>query len=160
MKTTHRIHPAGDSFGSFIILILVILVISAIGGCMWGMPKYRIYSQTLRGEAMLREAEWTKKVMVEEARAKEDAATMIAKARVTQADAEGQAEVVRATATAKANGIIGESLKGNEAYLRYLWIMGLHDGKGERIYIPTEAGLPILEAGKAGHVALEQPAAK
>ena len=26
---------------------------------------------------------------------------------------------------------------------------GLQEGKGERIYIPTEAGMPILEAGKA-----------
>jgi|TARA_B100002003_G_C14041045_1_gene501641 hypothetical protein len=33
--------------------------------------------------------------------------------------------------------------------LRYVWIKGLQDGNGERIYIPTEAGLPILEAGKA-----------
>ncbi|MGQ9426658.1 hypothetical protein ACXYTJ_12645 [Gilvimarinus sp. F26214L] len=29
----------------------------------------------------------------------------------------------------------------------FVWV----DGKGERIYVPTEAGLPILEAGKAGN---------
>ncbi|RZF83206.1 hypothetical protein EXT46_07105 [Pseudoalteromonas sp. CO325X] len=56
----------------------------------------------------------------------------------------------RAKAAAQANKIIGESLKGNEEYLRYVWIKGLQDGSGERIYIPTEAGLPILEAGEAG----------
>ncbi|UCF13227.1 MAG: hypothetical protein JSW06_02940 [Thermoplasmatales archaeon] len=39
-----------------------------------------------------------------------------------------------------------ESLKQNEAYLRYLWIQGLHDGSSEVIYIPTEANLPILES--------------
>lgn len=61
---------------------------------------------------------------------------------------QGQAEVERAKATAEANRIIGESLKNNEAYLSYLWIQGLKDGTGERIYIPTEAGLPILEAGE------------
>ena len=43
--------------------------------------------------------------------------------------------------------VVSDSLKDNEAYLRYIWIKGLNDGKGERIYIATEAGLPILEAG-------------
>ena len=61
-----------------------------------------------------------------------------------------QADIERAKAAAEANRIIGESLKDNEEYLRYIWIKGLQEGKGERIYIPTEAGLPILEAGKAG----------
>ena len=57
-----------------------------------------------------------------------------------------QAEVERAKGVAEANEIIGESLKENEAYLRYLWIIGLQDGSSEVIYIPTEANLPILEA--------------
>lgn len=130
---------------SRITLIAVVLIgIIAVG--MWGCPQYKVYSQTARGTADLREAEWTKKIKIEEARATEEAATMIAKARVTQAEAEGQAEVARAKATAEANRIIGESLKENDAYLRYLWIMGLQDSSGERVYIPTEAGLPILEA--------------
>ncbi|WP_421713599.1 FAD-dependent oxidoreductase [Alteromonas abrolhosensis] len=99
--------------------------------------------------------------LIEEAKAREQAALMQAKARVTLAQAEGEAKIVqakaegladieRAKAAAEANRIIGESLKGNEEYLRYVWIKGLQDGNGERIYIPTEAGLPILEAGKAG----------
>ena len=53
-----------------------------------------------------------------------------------------------AKGTAEANRIIGDSLKNNEAYLRYLWIHNLEEGKNEVIYIPTEAGMPILEAGK------------
>lgn len=149
MKSKHRIHPAGDSFG-FAIAFVVLAIVAIIALGMWGIPKYMIYSQTSRGTADLREAEWTKKIKIEEARATEEAATMIAQARITQAKAEGQAEIERAKATAEANRIIGESLKGNDDYLRYLWIMGLQDSTGERIYIPTEAGLPILEAGKAG----------
>ncbi len=35
------------------------------------------------------------------------------------------AEVIRAEGVAKANKIIGDSLKDNEGYLRYLWIQGL-----------------------------------
>ena len=39
-------------------------------------------------------------------------------------------------------------LKENEAYLRYLWIQNLESGSNSVVYVPTEAGLPILEAGK------------
>jgi hypothetical protein len=141
--STKQRHPRGEASGILIFAIFLILIIAM---AMWGIPKYRIYSQTARGTADLREAEWTKKIQIEEARGREEAATMMAEARVTQARAEGAAEVERAKATAEANKIIGDSLKGNDDYLRYLWIMGLQDSNGERIYIPTEAGLPLLEA--------------
>jgi regulator of protease activity HflC (stomatin/prohibitin superfamily) len=58
------------------------------------------------------------------------------------------AEVERARGVAEANKIIGESLKGNEAYLRWQWIQNLESGSNSVIYVPTEAGLPILEAGQ------------
>ena len=119
--------------------ILSILVFSIlfgiIGGLCYGIPQYRVYSQTKAGEAEFSRAEQNRRVAVEEARAKLDAA-------VHEADA----EIERARGVAEANEIIGESLKNNEAYLRYLWIIGLHDGNGETVYIATEAGLPILEA--------------
>jgi hypothetical protein len=138
---------------------LFFAVIISIGLLMWGWPKYNLYRMEMHGRAALKEAEWSKQILIEEARAQETASLMQATARVTLAQAEGEAQVVRAKAegladiesakaAAEANRIIGESLKGNEEYLRYIWIKGLHDGKGERIYIPTEAGLPILEAGR------------
>lgn len=46
----------------------------------------------------------------------------------------------------KADKIIGQSLKGNEEYLNYLWINNIEKSNSEKIYIPTEAGMPILEA--------------
>jgi len=115
----------------------VTLFFMLVGSCMWGCPRYRIYSQDLRGQAELREAEWTKKVAIEEAKAQEDSATF-----------EANAEIARARGVAEANKIIGNSLKDNDGYLRWLWIKGLQDGSSEVIYIATEAGLPILEAGK------------
>jgi regulator of protease activity HflC (stomatin/prohibitin superfamily) len=119
-------------------LILFAIIAGLISGLMWGLPKYRIYRQTLRGEANLREQEWVKKVSIEQAKAEKESA-------ILKADA----EVARARGVAEANTIIGESLKNNEGYLRYLWINQLQSGEGkEVIYIPTEAGLPILEAGK------------
>ncbi|MFV8781013.1 hypothetical protein ACNKU7_01205 [Microbulbifer sp. SA54] len=84
------------------------------------------------------------------ARAKVTLAEAEDKANVAHAKAEGLADIKRAKAVAEANRIIGESPKNNEEYPRYIWIKGLQEGKGERIYIPTEAGPPILEAGKAG----------
>jgi len=60
------------------------------------------------------------------------------------------AEVSRAEGVARANKIIGASLHDNEAYLRYLWIQTLEHGKESNtvVYVPTEANLPVLEAGR------------
>lgn len=128
-------HRPGFIAESIVFLGGAVAVAAVLFLFMWGMPKYRIYKQDLRGQAELREAEWTKKISIEEAKALKDSAVLRA-----------EAEVERAKGVAAANKIIGDSLKGNEEYLRYLWIDGLADSQGERIYIPTEAGLPILEA--------------
>ena len=108
-----------------------------VGAGMYGCPKYSVYEQRLAGEAQLAHAQASKEVAVAEAKAKMESASLLS-----------QAEVIRADGVAKANKIIGESLKGNEAYLRYLWIQNLENSQNEVIYIPTEAGLPILEAGR------------
>lgn len=129
--------PGGsESKGTLVAVIsFLLLVVLLIAGFAWGLPKYRIYRQDLRGQAELREAEWTKRISIEEAKALKESATLKA-----------DADIERAKGIAESNRIIGDSLRGNEAYLRFLWIEGLKDGSGERIYIPTEAGLPILEA--------------
>lgn len=109
------------------------------------------------GKSILIKAENEKKAMIEEAKAKNEAAEMDAEAmvkietaraesKIIKAKGDAKAEVERAKGVAEANKIIGQSLKGNSEYLKYLMIQGLNEGKGERIYIPTEAGLPILEA--------------
>ena len=56
------------------------------------------------------------------------------------------AEIIRATGVAKANEIIGNSLKDNREYLQYLYITGIEEGsqKGNvTIYVPTEGGMPV-----------------
>lgn len=107
---------------------------------MWGCPQYSIYEQRLSGEAELAKATYNRQIKVKEAEAAKESATLLA-----------QGEIERAKGVAEANRIIGRSLEGNESYLRYLWIHNLGEGKNETIYIPTEAGLPILEAGKRKH---------
>jgi len=116
-------------FGIFAFGVLILLA-------MWLMPKYRIYKQDLAGQANLRQQEWEKKISIESAKAKKESATL-----------EADAEVERAKGVAKANEIIAGSLEGNESYLRYLWIDKIADNPNV-IYVPTEASLPILEAGR------------
>ena len=118
-----------------VIFVMAILIIAIIVIAMFGLPIYRVWQKEKRGEANLREAEWSKKIAVEEAKAVKESAVYRA-----------EAEVERAKGVAEANQIIGKSLRENEQYLRYLWILGLQDGNSEVIYVPTEANLPILEA--------------
>ncbi len=130
------------------IIIGAIMIIAFIAITMWVLPKYKIYRLDLSGQADLREAEWTKKILIEQAKAERDSATLQAERDLERAKGFSLSEVERAKGVAEANRIIGDSLKGNDVYLRYLWIQGLHDGNSEIIYIPTEANLPILEAGR------------
>lgn len=116
------------------------LASGGIGGCMWGYPRYTVYSQTMRGKADFKEAEINRQIVVEEARAQEEALAM-------RARGEAEREKIKADATAYAVDKIGTTLETNPAYLRWMWINEIAGGDGERIYIPTEAGVPILEAG-------------
>lgn len=121
------------SAGALIVLLLGL----ALSGAMFGCPKYNVYSQRMEGEALLAHAQASKEIAVAEAKAKMESASLLA-----------QAEVARAKGVAEANKIIGDSLRGNESYLRYLWIMevaGNQQGKTV-VYIPTEGNLPLLEA--------------
>jgi regulator of protease activity HflC (stomatin/prohibitin superfamily) len=100
-----------------------------------GLPIYGVWQQSLAGKAELQKAEYTRQVAVLEAQAKMDSAQKLA-----------EAEIIRAGGVAKANQIIGDSLKDNREYLQYLYITGLEEGsqKGNvTIYVPTEGGMPV-----------------
>lgn len=99
--------------------------------------KYNVWSSALKGEAELKRADWNRRISVLEAQAKKDSASLLA-----------TSEILRAEGVAKANKIIGDSLKNNESYLRYLWIDSIQHTKDQIIYVPTEANLPILEANR------------
>lgn len=117
----------------------LIMAVAIVALPMWGCPRYSVWQQGLAGEAKLKEAESSRRIAIEEAKAKLESAKMLA-----------DAEKIQAQGVADANRIIADGLAGpgGEAYLRYLWIKGLNDGSSEVIYVPTEANLPILEAGK------------
>jgi regulator of protease activity HflC (stomatin/prohibitin superfamily) len=110
--------------------LLSLFVINAIVG-----PLYNVWAQSLQGKAELQKAEYTRQVAVLEAQAKKDSAQQLA-----------DAEIIRAGGVAKANQIIGDSLKDNREYLQYLYITGLEDGSKNgnvTIYVPTEGGMPV-----------------
>lgn len=118
--------------------VFIFLAACLISVGMWGCPQYSVYEQRLQGEAELARATYNRQVKVREAEAVKESSTLLA-----------EAEVERAKGVAEANKIIGDSLKGHEEYLRWLYIEGLKENKQNQvIYVPTEAGLPIMEAGK------------
>lgn len=135
-----NMHRRGEAEAIVVVILIIValvLIAGGVGGCCWVGPKYNVYEQEMEGQAQFAKAESTRKVAVLEAQAKMDASKLLA-----------QAEIERAKGVAEANRIIGDSLKGNEDYLHYLWINNLHEGKNDVIYIPTEAGIPIMEAGR------------
>jgi regulator of protease activity HflC (stomatin/prohibitin superfamily) len=107
---------------------------------LWGCPKYNVYSSSMEGEAKLAHAQFEREIQVRDAQGKLEASKLLA-----------QTDVERAIGIAKANSIIGQSLKNNDSYLKWLYIEALKEKTGEVIYVPTEAGMPILEAGKRIH---------
>lgn len=123
-----------STFGAFFLVVLIC-------GGLYGCPQYYVYTSRLGGEAELAHAEYSKRVAVQTSQARLDSAKL-----------EAQTDVARAEGVAKANKILAESLGGPEGYLRWKYIQMLEDtanAKGrDVIYVPTEANLPILEAGK------------
>lgn len=119
---------------------LLVIGCGLIALMLWGCPTYHVWQQSKSGEAALRRAEQDRQIAIEEAKAKVEAAKLLA-----------TSEVERARGVAEANAIIGGGLKGNEEYLRYLWIQSLQEtaSQGDKvIYVPTEANLPVLEASR------------
>lgn len=112
------------------------LVVAVFG--MWGCPRYSVYRARKEGEAQLAHAVSAKEVAVAEAKAKWEAAPMLA-----------AADTLRAQGIAASNRIIGQSLKDNPSYLQWLFIEQLKDTKDQVIYIPSGMmGMPIMEANR------------
>jgi len=114
-------------------IAIVGFLIGLIAFSMWGLPKYGVYRRTQRGKAELAEAQFSKQTKLEEAKANLEAEKLNA-----------QSEIERAKGAAESIKVEGGQL--TDEYIKYLWVRNLENGKSEKIYIPTEAGLPILEA--------------
>lgn len=120
-----------------LVIVGLFLIVGGIGGCMYYGPEYNVYSAKMAGQATLAEANSSRFAQVAQSKAKSEAAEF-----------EARAEVTRAYGVAKANKIIADGLGGPAGYLDYLKIQALTDSKDRIIYVPTEASLPITEAGR------------
>lgn len=101
------------------------------GAMLFLWPKYRVYSQELRGQAALAEAKSSKQVQVEQARGELESSKL-------------RAEAIK---------VIGKAAQDYPEYRNQEFIgafgEALREGQIEQIiYVPTEANIPILEAGK------------
>ena len=126
-------------FGPTLALILGGLIVVVL--VLVGLPTYNVYRKQMAGKAAYEQAVQDRRIRVLEAQASLDSARLTA-----------QAEIERARGPNEANRIMSESLGGPDNYLRWAYIHMLQEtaGRGDRqvIYIPTEAGMPILEAGQ------------
>ena len=96
-----------------------------------GCPHYKVYSYKYHGMAELERAEQNRQILVKQAAAERDAAVQ-------------RAEAIR---------IVGEAAQKYPEYRQQEFIgafaEAVKDGKiNQIIYVPTEANIPLTEAGK------------
>jgi len=133
-KTQNRI-----SEWSFAIVVIAFFV-GVVWLFMWGIPKYRVWETEIGiesaqniGKAEMVRAEENRKIAIEEAKANLEVQKLNSKA-----------EVERAKGMAQAIEI--ENGKLTTLYIQYLWVRNIDKMDGDKIYIPTESNLPLLEA--------------
>ncbi|ANK12441.1 hypothetical protein [Erythrobacter neustonensis] len=119
-----------------LLVLLAVVVGGGLGSCA-AYNSMRVWNAQTAGEAELAQARQNRQIATLEAEAKLESAKLLA-----------QAEVERARGVAEANRIVADGLGGPEGYLRYLYIENIAQSQGQIIYVPTEGGLPILEAGR------------
>lgn len=113
-------------------------ILGFIGFLLWFFPVYGVWSSRKSGEAELAEAQFAEQVAQAEANA-----------RLNAAETNKQAAIIEAAAVAAQIEKIGANLQKHDLYLKWQWIKMMEERpEASTIYIPTEAGMPILEAGK------------
>lgn len=134
MKTYNTTTGMKITFKAIILGVIAFIVIAV--GLMFGIPAYRVWSQEMEGKAELAKAEQNRKIKIAEAEANLEAEKLNA-----------LAEIERAKGAAEAIKIENGSL--TPTYIQYLWVRQQNLNPGDKvIYVPTETGLPILEAGR------------
>ena len=109
--------------GGFLFIVLILLF-------MFGWPHYKVWKQGMDGQAALAEAEQSKMIQVQVAKAELESAKL-------------RAEAIK---------LVGQAAKDYPEYRKQEFIgafgEALRDGKIQQIiYVPTEANIPIVEAG-------------
>lgn len=113
------------------IFLVIALVACVIFGSVWTWSHLRVMNATSIGKSELARAEQNRQIKIKTAEAERDAAKL-------------QAEAIQ---------IVGEAAKAYPEYRHqeFLSAFGeaLREGKmNQIIYVPTEANIPLMEAGK------------
>ncbi len=109
------------------VIVLAALITAGMVGC----PQYKVWEQGLAGKAKLERATQERKIIVEQAKA----------------------ELESAEIRAQAIEVLGQKAKDFPEY-RLQEFMGAfaealqNDNIDKIIYVPTEANIPVMEAGK------------
>lgn len=113
---------------------LIVFCVVVILSLMWLIPHYTVWSAGMKGQAILAEAEFSKKAQIEQARAEKESALL-------------RAEAIQ---------IVGKASKDFPEYRHQEFIgafaEALKEGNIDQIiYVPTEANIPIIEAKGGTH---------
>lgn len=136
MATEKKVYDVniGASKGLWVFILLALI---GAGILMFGLPIYNVWRAEMSGRAELMQAEQNRKIKIEEAKANLEAEKLNA-----------QAEIERAKGAAEAIRIENGSL--TPTYIQYLWVRQQSNLNDKTvIYVPTEANIPILEAGRS-----------
>ena len=114
-----------------LIVLGIVASIVLVGFLMWFLPTYEVWRCGMTGKARLQQAEQEKQIMIETARAEAEAAILKAEAITT----------------------VGAAAKEFPEYRQQEFIAAfgeaIQSGQVEQIiYVPTEANIPIVEAGR------------
>ena len=120
----------------------LVLIVGSLFGTAWVYRHYKLWSVEYAGRALEIEKQYKGRAILAEA---ENAR----RARVEQA----RAELEAAEMTAEAIRTVGEAAQKYPEYRQQEFFLALgealREGQiGQIVYLPTEAGLPITEAGK------------
>jgi hypothetical protein len=126
-----KLNNKGEVGDEIIIAVICIVCISVIIGLMFALPAWNVWRSGLSGEADLKKASQTRQIQIEQARGEKEAAVL-------------RAEAIK---------IVGKATKDFPEYRQQEFIGGfaeaLKEGKiSQVIYVPTEAMIPIMEAGR------------
>ena len=128
----------GWEWWQWLLIIAVTFTIILIAWELIGYPRWKVWAAHQDGLADLANARNEQQVQVAQAQGRLDAAELNKKAAIVEAEA-----------VAAQIQTIGDNLKQHDLYLRWQWIKMMEETEQHNtIYVPTEAGLPILEAGK------------
>lgn len=123
-------HQKGNTDNVLIGMIAVFVVI-AILFVLFAWPQYKVWQQGMSGQARLAEAQQSKQIAIETAKSELESAKLRAEAIKVMGKAAQEYPEYR---NQEFIGAFGEALR---------------EGKvNQIIYVPTEANIPVLEAGK------------